>query len=82
MTHQHSGGTLDVGDRIELRHGPFLSTWRVAKVLERGAQLEYVGDVRFVGHRDVQHAPNGAQLTDNPDQAWLGAAHFAEAKRV
>jgi hypothetical protein len=75
-------GELAVGDRIELRHGPFLSSWEVVEIIDPGARLAYCGDVRFAGHRAKDVAPNGAELTADPSQAFLGRAHWPAAKRV
>lgn len=80
MTDQ--GKELHVGDKVEEVHGPFVSTWEVVEIIEPGAVLAYVGDVRFVGFGNTQVAPNGGQLTSTPEQSFIGRAHWHSTKRV
>jgi hypothetical protein len=67
----------EVGDIVALRHGPFVSSWRVVTVTGRGARLEYDGHVGFMGFKNPLHAPDGLQLTVDSKQEFVGRAHFA-----
>lgn len=51
-------------------------------VIEAGAVLHYAGDVRFVGFDSKAQAPNGAWLTSDTDESFIGRAHWPSAKRV
>lgn len=74
--------TLEPCDLIELRHGPFTSTWEVVELIDAGARLRFVGDIRFVGFGTPMMAPNGDRLTENGAHSFLGRAHFHSTKRI
>lgn len=76
-------GELLVGDRVELTFGPFASAWEVVEITDRGARCRFMApSVRFVGFGRNQFAPDGTQLTADADQAFIGRAHFATAKKL
>ena len=73
---------LEVGDVLQLMHGPFLSDWRVVEIKEHGAILERAGGpVELIGFGRLLEAPGGRTLTNTPRQEWLGRAGFASAIR-
>lgn len=68
---------MQVGDTITLEHKPFRVEWRVVRVTENGAELEFTGKTpEFVGFGRVETAPGGDVLTSDPAHAWLGKAHW------
>jgi hypothetical protein len=72
---------LEVGDVIELRHGPFASDWRVVSIGERGAVLEIETPPVFVGFSRLLHAPfDSVPLTSTTSQEFLVKTHFRGAK--
>jgi alkylated DNA nucleotide flippase Atl1 len=73
---------LQVGDRIECQDGPFKSIWKVVEIIDAGAVLEYDDHVEFVGYSARAQAPNGAWLTSNTTQSFIGKAHWLSAKVV
>jgi hypothetical protein len=77
-----TAATLTVGDVVELRHGPFVSTWRVEKVIDAGAVLVWSGSVGFAGYDTPIDAPNGTPLTHSPTHEFLGRAHWGSARKV
>lgn len=70
-----------IGDTLALRHGPFVSHWRVIALETNGARLVFTGTVEFVGFTSEYRAPNGTYLAGNR-QEFVGGAHLASVKIV
>jgi hypothetical protein len=68
---------VKAGDRLQIRHGPFLTDALVVEITDRGAIIDYTGKVTLVGYTNVEPAPDGTQLTETPTQGFIGRAHLA-----
>lgn len=73
---------MNIGDKAELRHGPFKSVWEVTDINEHGAVLTYIGPVHYVGFEKPEVAPNGTQLTFTPRDTWIGKAHWPSVELI
>jgi hypothetical protein len=69
---------MKVGDLLQILHGPFLAQAIVEEVNENGAVVRYTGHTTLVGWENLIKAPNGTKLTKDPNQGFIGRAHFAE----
>ena len=69
---------VKAGDRLQVRHGPFLADALVVEITDRGAIIDYTGKVTLVGYRSVVRAPDdGTELAETPTQGFIGRAHLA-----
>ena len=68
---------VKAGDRLQVRHGPFLADALVVEITDRGAIIDYTGKVTLVGYTSVVPAPDGTQLAGTPTQGFIGRAHLA-----
>jgi hypothetical protein len=63
---------VKAGDRLQVRHDPFLADALVVEITDRGAIIDYTGKVTLVGYTSVMRAPDGTQLTETPTQGFIG----------
>ena len=81
MSSEPESWDLEVGDHVEERFGPFLSSWEVQEIIEAGARLRYRG-VRFVGFEHPLRSPGGDVLTEDTQTGFLGRAHWPGVKHI
>lgn len=70
--------TPDIGTRVYLRHGPFVSIWELIALDKAGARFAHVGPVTFNGFEHTQSTPSGVPLTFNTVEEFIGAAHLPD----
>ncbi len=74
--------TLEVGNTVRLRFGPFLATGEVLAVDEIGAIVLVNDDAELVGFEQAITAPNGQALTTDLRTTFIGRAHWTTTEVI
>jgi hypothetical protein len=71
---------LQVGDTVRVQYGPYRSTAEVVRIIDAGAVIRPNGVATLVGFEHLVEAPNGAPLTQDAGEDFIGRAHWGSVK--